>query len=47
MVNREVKQEVFTEADGQEEFHLWEFAFRDKHDYNSIYRESSARYKII
>ena len=36
-----------TEADGQEEFHLWEFAFRDKHDYNSIYHKRSARYKII
>ena len=36
-----------TEAGGQEEFHLWEFAFRDKHDYNSIYHKRSARYKII
>lgn len=36
-----------TESDGQEEFHLWEFAFKDKHDYNSIYHKRSARYRII
>ena len=35
------------EADSQEEFHLWEFAFRDKHDYNSIFHKRSARYRII
>lgn len=36
-----------TEADGQEEFRLWEFAFRDEHDYNSIYHKRSARYRIV
>lgn len=36
-----------TESGGQEEFHLWEFAFRDEHNYNSIYHKRSARYRIV